>query len=249
VIEDAYAEIKEGKAKVTPELADMLFRCFDALGASFNTIEKDDAEAATLTGIAQELKNLTGVQTSGVGKTVRDSQQPNAPDAATPALAPATQADNTEEAALIAEQLKINTLPVHVDDLDTMMSLIEELVVDRLVLKDLVQELDSKKLRNYYEKAGRTSDALQFQVMKIRAVPVKLVFDHFPRTVRDLARTLNKHIELVVEGQDLALDRTIVERLDEPLTHLIRNAADHGLGADGGTIRLSARREQDYALI
>ena len=240
VVEDAFAAIRDGHAQATPELADMLFRCFDAIGASLNNIEQHDAETENLPAISEELKKLTGVQTEGVGKTAPKDQ---------PATPPAVTTPTATSEPIPTEKLKIKTLPVRVDQLDAMMSLIEELVVDRLVLKQLVHELNNKQLRAYYEKAGRTSDSLQFQVMKIRAVPIKMVFDHFPRTVRDLARTLNKQIELVVEGQDLELDRTIVERLDEPLTHLIRNAADHGLGATGGTITLKAQREQDYAVI
>ncbi len=232
-IEDAFAEIKKGRAEVTPELADLLFRCFDAIGASIDSVEQRGVESDTLASITDEIKSLTGVKTEGIGKTLPD------PQATDPTVQPALAAP---------ERPKIKTVPVRVDQLDAMMDLVEELVIDRLVLKRIARKLDNRELLDYYEKAGRTSDSLQFQVMKIRAVPIKLVFDHFPRTVRDLARTVDKQIELIIEGQDLELDRTIVERLDEPLTHLIRNAADHGLGASG-TIRLSAKREQDYAIV
>jgi two-component system chemotaxis sensor kinase CheA len=84
--------------------------------------------------------------------------------------------------------------------------------------------------------------------MKARAVPVSLVFDHFPRAIRDLARAENKQVELVIAGGDLELDRTIVDRLDEPLIHLLRNAVSHGI-KDAGTITLTARRQKDYAEI
>lgn len=241
-IEDSFSEIKNGQAQVTPELADLLFRCFDAIQASINNVEQHGIESDDLAPVIDEIKRLTGVQTVGIGKTAQ-------PQPVTPATESTLESTSVKASAVTERSNpKIKTIPVRVDQLDAMMDLVEELVVDRLVLKRLVHKLDSKELREYYERAGRTSDTLQFQVMKIRAVPIKLVFDHFPRTVRDLARTVNKKIELIIEGQDLELDRMIVERLDEPLTHLIRNAADHGLGGSG-TIRLSARREQDYAVV
>jgi two-component system chemotaxis sensor kinase CheA len=89
---------------------------------------------------------------------------------------------------------------------------------------------------------------MQYQVMKIRAVHLDLIFGHFPRAVRDLGRALKKDIDLQLIGGDIELDRTIVERLDEVLTHLIRNAADHGIDKKG-TITISARREPGYAVV
>lgn len=144
----------------------------------------------------------------------------------------------------------INTIAVKVEVLDEMMNLLENLLIERLKLKRISStvENDNADLKDYFDTSEKILASLQYQIMKARAVPVSLVFAHFPRAIRDLARAENKHVDLVVAGGDLELDRTIVDRLDEPLIHLLRNAVSHGI-KDTGTITLSATREKDYALI
>jgi two-component system chemotaxis sensor kinase CheA len=268
-VEDVFFEIKEGRMKTSPELADLLFTAFDGLSASVAHIEADGAEV-DLSPQAEALKQLTGVQTQGAGKSDRGAPsspapspapapssepktppapQPTAPTPAQPAApAPAQSTPAPAATPPIPTPQRIKTIPVKVEQLDEMMNLLEELIVHRLVLKRLVREIGNPELASYQDQIQKITAALQFQIMNVRAVPVKLVFDHFPRAVRDLARAENKHIELVIEGDDLELDRTIVERLDEPLTHLIRNAASHGI-AQSGTLWLRARREKDYAVV
>ncbi|HSW66761.1 MAG TPA: chemotaxis protein CheA [Bacillota bacterium] len=146
--------------------------------------------------------------------------------------------------------INVTTIAVKVEVLDEMMNVLENLLVERLKLKRISNELGANypDLKDYFNASEKMLASLQYQITKARAVPVSLVFDHFPRAVRDLARAENKQIELVVSGGDLELDRTIVERLDEPLIHLLRNAVSHGIQT-AGTITLSARRQKDYAEI
>jgi two-component system, chemotaxis family, sensor kinase CheA len=115
-------------------------------------------------------------------------------------------------------------------------------------MQSLVHTVGIPALIRVQDKVGALIEQLQYQVMKIRIVPVSLVFDHFPRAVRDLGRALHKQIEVRIEGGDLELDRVIVERLDEPLTHLVRNAADHGIG-EKGIITMKAHADRDAAII
>jgi two-component system chemotaxis sensor kinase CheA len=131
-----------------------------------------------------------------------------------------------------------------------MMNLLENLLIERLKLKHITDtaEDNNTELKDYFNASEKILASLQYQIMKARAVPVSLVFEHFPRAVRDLARAESKHVELVIAGGDLELDRTIVDRLDEPLIHLLRNAVSHGIKGSG-TITLSAERQKDYAQI
>lgn len=124
------------------------------------------------------------------------------------------------------------TLAVKVKILDDLMDLVEELMI-RHINDPLAQKI---------------IESLQYKVMQARAVNVGLVFEHFPRTIRDLARSENKEVELKVFGQDLELDRTVVDRLDEPLIHILRNAVSHGIEKKG-IITIGAKNERDYALI
>ncbi|HZE87144.1 MAG TPA: chemotaxis protein CheA [Methylomirabilota bacterium] len=250
-VEDVFFEIKENRLQATPELADVLFQVFDALTASLNQIEKENKEV-DLSSYAEKLKKITGVKTEGAGKSART--EPEVPKESQASVAkPQSDDVPTSDKTNQDTSLKINTIPVKVEQLDEMMNLLEELLVHRLQLERLVHELQNTELQEYYDQTGKNINALQFQIMKARAVPVKMIFDHLPRAVRDLAREEGKQIELKITGEDIELDRTIVDRLDEPLIHLIRNAVSHGIPVSARhetyTIALTAKREKDFAVI
>ncbi len=117
------------------------------------------------------------------------------------------------------------------------MRVVGELLVARGSFPLLVQRLNSgasgslvaKDLKDAGANISRIADELQNSVMSIRMLPVKTVFQRFPRLVRDLARSLGKEVRLVIEGEDIELDKTILEQIGDPLVHVIRNAVDHGL--------------------
>ena len=254
-VEDVFFEIKEDRMKMTPELADVLFTAFDELKKSIDQIETENKEI-DLSPHAETLKKLTGVKTEGAGKSERGQEKTDAS---------AKEIDINSSSEVSVEQLNspsissesaikstplapIKTIAVKVSQMDEMMDLLEELMVHRLELKKLAVEFKSEALQQYQDQTEKIIQALWFQIMKARAVPVKMVFDHFPRAVRDLARVEKKQIDFTIIGDDLELDRTIVDRLDEPLIHLIRNAVSHGIEASGA-ITLSARREKDHAIV
>jgi two-component system chemotaxis sensor kinase CheA len=258
VVEDVFYEIKENGKKVDPALADLLFASLDALTASIQKIEAEGVEQGD-EALIENLKKASGVATIGAGKTEhlqKNEEQATAPlvEAATPArkleIKEKTTAAPPRPEYKETEPLKlsIKTIPVKVEQLDTIVESLEELMVDRLTMQTLLKDLDDPLLSQAQDKLDKIIEVIRFQIMKIRTVPLSMVFDHFPRTVRDIGRMLNKEIELKIEGGDLELDRTIVERLDEPLTHLVRNAADHGIKSRG-TITITARADRDFAIV
>jgi two-component system chemotaxis sensor kinase CheA len=103
------------------------------------------------------------------------------------------------------------------------------------------------------------SSELQNVITEVRLVPVQVIFERFPRMVRDLSKSLGKDVELVLEGGGIELDRTIVDEMSEPLLHLLRNAVDHGIESPeeriqkgkprSGTLRLSAKRDRSNVLV
>ncbi len=115
------------------------------------------------------------------------------------------------------------------------------------------------KFRNAVQILGRITGELQEGVMKIRMVPISQLFSRFPRLVRDLTRSLGKEVELVVEGEDTELDKSVIEDILDPLIHCVRNAIDHGVEppearrkigkGPRGTVRLSARNEGNSIII
>ena len=257
VVEDVFYEIKENGKKVDAALADLLFASLDALTASVQKIESEGAEQGNKE-LVEELKKIAGVSTVGAGKTDHsESQNVPAPITEVSQEPKATEAPGAE--ATVAQtkpmyhetnpiKLSIKTIPVKVEQLDNIVGSLEELMVDRLTMQTLLKDLDDPALMQAQDKLDKVIEVIRFQIMKIRTVPLSMVFDHFPRTVRDIGRMLHKDIELKIEGGDLELDRTIVERLDEPLTHLVRNAADHGIG-EKGIITIAARADRDFAVV
>lgn len=161
----------------------------------------------------------------------------------------------------------IQTVRVGVDRLDTLMNLVAELVIDRTriaqIESNLAMEDENEDLvRNLGETAahiGRVVTELQEHIMKVRLLPVEQVFNRFPRMVRDLSHKAGKEIEFVMEGQDTELDRSILEDIVDPLTHLLRNSVDHGIETPEDRVAagkprqarvvLAARQEENRIII
>ena len=148
---------------------------------------------------------------------------------------------------------------VDLERIDNLMNMVSELVIYRTRLEQIVNVHKSQELNETLEQVGRTTSDLQDLVMKIRMLPLDTVFNRFPRMIRDISVELNKEINFVIEGADTELDRTVIDEIGEPLIHLLRNAADHGIEsaekriAQGkppvGTVKLVAYQEGTKALI
>jgi two-component system chemotaxis sensor kinase CheA len=159
------------------------------------------------------------------------------------------------------------TVRVSVKTLDRIMNLVGELVLDRTRVAQLKDELSEHHptdptLRDLDVVANHLETIvaeLHEQVLAARMLPVSQLFNRFPRLVRDLCRNLGKDVSLQVNGESEQLDRSVIERLVDPLTHLLRNAADHGMETGEarlragksarGSIVLSARRQEDHVVI
>jgi two-component system chemotaxis sensor kinase CheA len=152
---------------------------------------------------------------------------------------PAADAQRPEK---IAEEQPVtsaspSTIRIDQSKLDALMRVVGELLVARGAFPLLIQKLNdgddnagvAKGLKDTGSNISRLADELQSSVMSIRMLPVKTVFQRFPRLVRDLARSLGKEVRLVIEGDGIELDKTIIEQIGDPLVHVIRNAVDHGL--------------------
>jgi len=184
---------------------------------------------------------------------------PAAPVAAAPAPARAAAAKAG------GEEHGETTVRVDTKRLDDIMNMVGELVLVRNRLATLAHANgnDATLTREEMAKTIGNLDVvtgdLQAAVMKTRMQPIKKVFGRFPRVVRDLARSLKKEVNLVLEGEDTDLDKNLVEALADPLVHLVRNAVDHGVempevrAAAGkprtGTLRLAAEQEGDHILL
>ena len=151
------------------------------------------------------------------------------------AQAPAAQEEAPAQAKPAAPAKKegakksSQTVRVDIGRLDKLMNLVGELVISRARIERLVQEARLRQFDETLSQLGRISGDIQELVTKLRMVPVSFTFDRFPRLIRDLCKTLNKNVELVLEGEDTELDRTVIDEIGDPMVHLIRNSMDHGI--------------------
>ena len=124
---------------------------------------------------------------------------------------------------------KTSSLRVAADKLDALVDLVGELVIVQAQIRQAVEERGDPLLRGLAEHLERLSDSLRDSTLSIRMLPIGATFAKFRRLVRDLAGELGKEIELVTSGEDTELDKTVIERLGDPLVHLLRNSIDHGI--------------------
>ncbi|QTB68421.1 chemotaxis protein CheA [Burkholderia pseudomallei] len=164
-----------------------------------------------------------------------------APSAPAPAAAPAAQAaasaaaqhqDDRKPRPAAAASAEGSSIRVGVEKVDQLINLVGELVITQAMLAETTSAFDPAlhdRLYNGMAQLERNARDLQEAVMSIRMMPMDYVFSRFPRLVRDLAGKLGKQVELVTFGQATELDKSLIERIIDPLTHLVRNSLDHGI--------------------
>jgi two-component system chemotaxis sensor kinase CheA len=158
-------------------------------------------------------------------------------------------------------------LKVEQSKVDALMNLIGELVVSKNSLPFLAKRAEevhgsremAREIKDLYGVVDRLAQEMQTAIMAVRMLPVSEVFERFPRLVRDVARKLGKRVELVMEGEDTAADKNIIEVLGDPLLHIIRNSLDHGIESPeereatgkppSATVRIRAFQESDQVVI
>lgn len=119
------------------------------------------------------------------------------------------------------------TVRVDINKLDQLMNMVGELLINKTRLESL--NLDNETYKDILPQLDRVTMELHHLVMQVRMVPVGVIFNRFPRMVRDLSKQMGKEVNFIIEGEDTELDRSIIDELTDPLNHLLRNAIDHGI--------------------
>ncbi|HTG46466.1 MAG TPA: chemotaxis protein CheA [Actinomycetota bacterium] len=208
--ESLLAALRDGSLTLTPTVAGSLLATGDALRAMLAEIEAtgvdgdDDHDA-----LVDELERL---RKGGTAEAVVEAPAPRTP-AVVPAGAVAPDASVRVDVAL----------------LDGLMTTVGQLVLARNRLAELVGEDAAPELQTAAQRMSAITAELQRSVMETRMQPIATAWAKFPRVVRDLAMTLGKQVRIETEGGETELDRSIVEAIKDPLTHLVRNAVDHGI--------------------
>lgn len=236
--EDALDKIVEA-AKSVSEIADAV--------AEEVTIDEIDKEAVPAEAAAS-------TEELAVPEAAAETEAPAAKSAASSASAPKKQ---------VGKPVTSRTVRVDIEKLDALMNQVSELIIAKNSLVSLSSNSESGMQNQSYQEQieylERITTSLHESVMKVRMVPIESVVNKFPRMIRDLSRNLNKKMDLIMTGEETELDRTVVDQIGDPLQHLLRNSADHGLESaevrkergkpETGTIRLNAFQEGNNVII
>lgn len=174
----------------------------------------------------------------------------------------AVQAPVKEKAKAKAASPESSSIRVSIDKVDSLINMVGELVITQSMLGQLGQNFDISRVQRLQEGLAQlehNTRELQESVMKIRMMPISFVFSRFPRLVRDVSRTLEKKIDLVLSGENTELDKTVMEKIGDPMVHLIRNSIDHGIEmpdvraaagkSETGTVELNAFHQSGNIVI
>jgi two-component system chemotaxis sensor kinase CheA len=265
-LEDVFAQIADGGIRLTPAVFDQLFAGASALR---DAVEQACARQGEAKDLAPEKGVLDGLlrqgETDAAAARKAVAKAPAVRPVASASAGAAPEPHRSVEAHYVAA--KSSTVRVDFSHLDHLLNLVGELIIHRTKLyqlgKDLAETVTGRaagrELMAAVQQVGGVSAMLQETVMDIRMLPVRHVFERFPRLVRDLAREQGKEIELILEGETTRVDKAIIDEIGEPLVHLIRNSVDHGIetpevrvarGKTGtGTILLSATQESNQVVI
>ena len=211
----------------------------DDCDIEYHEIHNENAELSKPTDIAVESPEISSDAVDSVDAA---SSEPVAPPAAKSASPKAT-----------AKNAESSSIRVSIDKVDSLINMVGELVITQSMLGQLGQDFDMSRLAKLQEglsQLEQNTRELQESVMKIRMMPISFAFSRFPRLVRDLGNQLSKKVNLVTLGENTELDKTVMEKIGDPLVHLVRNSLDHGLEtteqriangkSEEGTITLNA---------
>ena len=235
-LETLFGLIRDKQREFGGPLAKVVFMGVDALGAMIRAV-----------GASQPLPDAKDLL-ENLDRLVRGEA---------PIIAEEEEAESEEDAG---RKMELSDLVyIQVKKLDNLLNLVGELVIDRDRVMTLAQELGNPALLATAQHLFRISDDLQYSVMDARLVGVGVLLNKFPRVVRDVSTAENKEVELTLSGQDVQIDRNILQIITDALLHLVRNAVSHGLetpeqreqaGKPGvGHLTLSASTEREDVLI
>lgn len=240
-LETLFAGFRDGRVEPAPERFDVVYRGLDAIAALVEA-GSDDTGSLDVDDLARGLEaaavNGASAPTAPAANDAPEPDQPP-PAASAPSARRSTEARQSEDTVRIATA-KLDVLMTEVGELVAARSGEEQHTAQLRDLAREVERLEPAEIRSRLDALRRTLEAdsrrvsqitgdLQDGLRRARMLPVAAVFDTLPRTARDLARELGKEVSLRIEGGETEVDRSVLEQLRAPLTHLVRNAVDHGI--------------------
>jgi two-component system chemotaxis sensor kinase CheA len=258
-------------APATSEAVTVILASIDRIKGILDALERDKREPegsdddliAVLDRLSDEARVATSAGQEGDTRTVTEATPHQASDDASEDIAAAVPAGETEIAASAAnnkdDKAGHQSIRVAVDTLERLMTMVSELVLTRNQLLEIVRRHEDSEFKGPLQRLSNVTAELQEGVMKTRMQPIGNAWQKLPRIVRDLANELGKQIDLEMVGAETELDRQVLDLIKDPLTHMVRNSADHGLETPEqrralgkparGRIRLSAYHEGGFIVI
>lgn len=256
---------------IEDEKFDLSFSFYVASGESFDKLEHaasnvseiDKVFGKEITEFHIEGEAEQTAQASEETQKAPEKKEEKAPAAKTETAKPKASNDSQKQAVSHKKATTSRTVRVDIEKLDMLMNQVSELIIAKNSLVAMSssdgENNNNQSFHEQIEYLERITTNLHESVMKVRMVPIESVTQKYPRMIRDLSRTLNKKMNLVITGEDTELDRTVVDQIGDPLQHLLRNSADHGLESNEvriergkpevGTIFLNAYQEGNNVVI
>ncbi len=243
--------LRKKKIKVTSEMIDLFLKCSDILKLLKDEAISGEDKKVNTEPIINELKEILaeiqGIEPEQKEKFIIKGKE-------------AEETAEEEEAPVSTTMMKTTSVRISIKQLDILMDLVGELVINKARLVDIAEKHRITELDVALKQFDRISLDLQEEVLKTRLVPISHIFDRYPRMMRDMAKKSRKEVSFVIEGADIEVDRILLEEVNPPLVHLLRNAIDHGIEegkperkkagkSSKGSIRLIGKREKDYVKI
>ena len=219
--ETILGQIREGQRTLTAEIVSLVLETVDAVKAELKTVEQTGSESGdSYEALCRRL------EASANDQEVQGETEPVAPK---PVIEEIAEPELPKAEAAARPLAGDSTIRVDVGLLDKLMNLVGELVLSRNQILQFCNHLQDPAFTASSQRLNLITTELQGGVMKTRMQPIGVVWNKLPRVVRDLALHCGKKISLVMEGAGTELDRTIIEAIKDPLTHIVRNSCDHGL--------------------
>jgi two-component system chemotaxis sensor kinase CheA len=227
--ENLLARLRDGKMSMTPQSTDVLLAMVDTVRELLAAIEAQGTEGSVdVTTVVQRISSvLDGTTTADPEPTALAEVVPALP--VEPVAEPAAVAAEPVEEIVARRNVADSSIRVDVELLDTLMRLVGELVLTRNQIVRQAGEQEGLELVRSAQRLNLIATELQEGVMSTRMQPIDHLWSKLPRVVRDLGATCGKQVSLAMVGRETELDRSLLESVKDPLTHLVRNAVDHGL--------------------
>lgn len=249
-------ERSQGELKVRSDIMDVMLEAHDLLKVLLSKLEKKDLTPIEIENVILKLEKIAR------GEVINRDEE-----ATVEGEKFSTVNDGADVLQKVGSKVIDKTIRIDVERLDELINLVGELVLGRNRLMQIISgvvekfegEAATRELIDTVSQIEYLTSELQTVVMRARMLPIARVFNKFPRMVRDLAREMNKKVELLIYGEETEVDKSVIEYIYDPLVHIIRNAIDHGIESpeerikvgkpEKGKIILKAEHEGNYIVI